>query len=319
MNLKKAFCILLLVPSFLFSQEYKGTIKSSKTSEGLPYVNIGVPAKAWGFLSDENGNFKFKATSEKEDEVIQISLVGYQTVLLNLQDLKGKCENNEAIYLNDVTYQLSQVTITPNDYETRILGNKKPEDLECMELPKVSKDTAYIRMALEKGLDTNAYGIEFGNKIKIKEGHQNFIDKVQFKVCLNANDTAIYRINIYTKGKTIKRHLTAIGMVNEEKLINVMKEPVIVKAFGKTEVKSVDLSAQNIEVADDFIVGLECIYSSDQKMKVGVAPSLFGSTDLFCRISVMSEWIKIPLIDLTFVSASVSYKKVPSFWQKLFN
>lgn len=318
MNFKKAFWILLLVPSFLFSQEYKGIIKSSKSNEGLPYVNIGIPAKAWGFLSDENGNFKFKAISEKDEEIIQVSLVGYQTVLLKLKDLKSKCDNSEAIYMDEITYQLSQVTITPNDYETKVLGNKKPEDLACMELPKL-RDTAYQRMAMEKGLDTNSIGIEFGNKIKIKEGQQNFIDKIQFKVCLEAHDTAIYRINIYTKGKTISRHITVIGMINEEKLINVMKEPVIIKTFGKTEVKSVDLSSQNIEVTDDFIVGLECIYASDQKMKVGVAPSLFGSTDLFFRSSAISDWIKVPVIDLTFVSATVSYKKEPSLWKRLFN
>ena len=138
-------------------------------------------------------------------------------------------------------------------------------------------------MAREKGLDTNAIGFEFGNKIKIKNGQQNFIDKIQFKVCLGIKDTAIYRVNIYTKGKTVSRHITVIGMITEESLINVMKEPIIIKAFGKTEVKSVDLSSQNIEITDDFIVALECIYASNSQMNIGAKPAMFGSTDLLIR------------------------------------
>lgn len=319
MDFKKISTFLFLfLPIILFSQEYKGTIKNRKTNDGLPYVNIGVPAKAWGFLSDEYGNFKFKATSEKDDDTIQISLIGYQTILLELKELKAICENNGIIYLDEITYELSQVTITPNEYETKVLGSKKIEDLQCIELPKI-KDTAYNRMVKEKGLDTNSIGFEIGNKIKIKNGQQNFIDKVQFKVCLDIKDTAIYRINIYTKSKTISRHLTPIGMVNIDELINVMKEPIIIKVFGKTEVKSIDLASQNIQVTDDFIVALECIYASDKKMKIGAAASVFGSTDFFIRASHMSEWIKIPLIDITFISATVSYKKIPGFWQRLFN
>jgi len=318
MTFRKIFFFLLLfLPFYLFSQEFKGSIKDKKTNEGLAYVNIGVPAKAWGFLSDENGNFKYKATSEKDDDTIQISLIGYQTIFINLKELKNKCDSNGIVFLEEITYQLSQVTITPNEYETKILGNKNLDDLECMELPQI-KDTAYQRIAKEKGLDKNAVGIEIGNKIKIKKGQQIFIDKIQFKVCLDIKDTVIYRVNIYTKGKILSRHITAIGMLNEETMVNVMKEPIIIKTFGKKEVKSIDLSSQNIEVTDDFIVALECIYSSDKKMKIGVSPSIFGSTDLFIRASFVSEWIKIPLIDLTFIGATVSYKKVPGFWQRLF-
>lgn len=319
MNLKiKVSFLFLLIPCFLFSQEYNGMIKNKKTNEGLPYVSIGVPARAWGFLSDENGNFKFKLTTEKDEDTVQISLIGFQTIFLKLEELKYKCDNNEIIYLEEITYQLSQISITPNEYETKILGGKNLANFECTELPKI-KDTAYQRIALEKGLDTNSIGWELGNKIKIKKGQQNFIDKIQFKVCLEVNDTAIYRINIYTKDKVIARHITPIGIIKEEKFINVMKEAVIVKSFGKTEVKSIDLSAQNIEISEDFIVALECIYASNKIMKIGISPSIFGSTDLFMRTSSMAAWIKIPLIDLTFISATVSYKKTPNFWKRLFN
>ena len=60
------------------------------------------------------------------------------------------------------------------------------------------KDTASVRKYKEKGINEKAGGIEIGNKISIKKGQQTFIDKIQFKTCLGPNDTAIYRVSIYT-------------------------------------------------------------------------------------------------------------------------
>ena len=256
--------IFSLLPIFLFGQEYKGVIKNKKTNEGLSYVNIGIPAKAWGFLSDENGNFTFKATSEKDNDTIQFSLIGYQTVFMPIRELKTKCESGNSIYLHETAYELAPVTITSTEYVTTVMGRKNLEDLECIEIARPT-DTTYNCIAREKGLDTNSIGLEFGNKISIKEGQRTFIDKVQFKVCLDPKDTAIYRINIYTKGKVTGRQVTPCGVIREETLINVMKEPVVLKCTGKTEVKTIDLSSQNIEVNDDFIVALECIYASTKK------------------------------------------------------
>jgi hypothetical protein len=44
-------------------------------------------------------------------------------------------------------------------------------------------------------------------------------------------------------------------------------------------------------------------------MQIGADASLFGSTDLLFRASVMSEWIRIPMVNVTFVSATVTYNK----------
>jgi hypothetical protein len=48
--------------------------------------------------------------------------------------------------------------------------------------------------------------------------------------------------------------------------------------------------------------------------------SMFGgSTDLLLRANTMAEWIKIPLVDVTIVSATVTQKKKKSLWNRLFN
>lgn len=324
--LKHHFVFLLLLQSFtLLSQEYKGSVKDIKTQESLSYVNIGIPAKAWGFLSDENGNFTFKITTEKESDTLLFSLIGYQPLYITVAELKNKLTNNSnIIYINPITYDLATVTITSEEYETKVLGSKKLDDLKCMDFAKIiqtTKDSVYEKEAKAKGIDPNSIGIELGNKmsIKIKTGQRTFLDKVQFKVCLQPKDTVIYRINVYAEGKTLSRIATPIGMVKEKELTNVLKEPILVKCIGQTGVQTIDASAQNIELKDDFIIALECIYTSNKKMEIGADPAIFGSTDFFMRISVMDSWIKVPLIDITFISATVSQKKMPGFWERLFH
>jgi hypothetical protein len=44
-------------------------------------------------------------------------------------------------------------------------------------------------------------------------------------------------------------------------------------------------------------------------MNIGAKAAMFGSTDLLIRESIMDEWVKIPMINLTFIAATVTYKK----------
>jgi hypothetical protein len=117
--------------------------------------------------------------------------------------------------------------VRPDEYETKVLGTTSVADLECVNLSGLKqKDTASVRRYKEKGISEKSAGIEIGNKISIKKGQETFIDKIQFKACLGENDTAIFRINIYSEGKTVKRVLTPIGMV---KVVNSNNESENIK------------------------------------------------------------------------------------------
>jgi hypothetical protein len=98
---------------------------------------------------------------------------------------------------------------------------------------------------------------------------------------------------------------------------NLLKKPILLKTVGKTEVHSIDVSQQNIEVSNDFIVGLECIYASNKQMNIGAEYELFSDTDLFMKKSLSTNWVKFPIIHVTVVSATVTYKKKKgmfNFW-----
>ncbi len=301
--------ILLFSVNTLTSQELIGIIKD-KNQKGVPYVNIGIPAKAFGIITDDNGNFKLKITSEKETDTLQITSIGYYPLVMSVADLKKVCGSNTPIIITEEVYQLATTIVRPNEYETKVLGTTNVADLECVNLSGLKqKDTASVRRYKEKGISEKSAGIEIGNKISIKKGQETFIDKIQFKACLGENDTAIFRINIYSEGKTIKRVLTPIGMVKVVNSNNELKEPIIIKSIGKTQVHEIDVSKQNIQVTDDFIIALECIYASNSQMNIGAKAAMFGSTDLLIRESIMDEWVKVPLVNLTFIAATVTYKK----------
>jgi hypothetical protein len=305
------FCLALLFVSAksFVAQELSGLVKD-KNQKGIPYVNIGIPAKAFGIITDENGAFKFKVTSEKDTDTLQITSIGYYPVVMSIADFKKSCEANTPIILTEEVYQLQTTVVRPDEYETKVLGTTNVADLECVNLSGLKqKDTASVRRYKEKGLSEKSAGIEIGNKISIKKGQQTFIDKIQFKACLGENDTAVFRINIYSEGKTVKRVLTPIGMVKVINSNNELKEPIIIKSIRKAQVHEIDVSKQNIEVTDDFIIALECIYASNSQMNIGAKPAMFGSTDLLIRESIMDEWVKIPMINLTFIAATVTYKK----------
>ncbi len=241
---------------------------------------------------------------------MQITSIGYYPVVMSIADFKKLCSQNTPITLTEEVYQLATTTVRPDEYEAKVLGTTSVADLECVNLSGLKqKNTASVRRYKEKGLSEKSAGIEIGNKISIKKGQQTFIDKIQFKACLAENDTAIFRINIYSEGKTTKRVLTPIGMVKVINSNNELKEPIIIKSIGKIQVHEIDVSKQNIEVTDDFIIALECIYASNSQMNIGAKPAMFGSTDLLIRESIMDEWVKVPMINLTFIAATVTYKK----------
>ena len=301
--------LLCVSATTIHAQEFAGTVKD-KNQKGVPYVNIGIPAKAFGIITDDNGNFKLRITSEKETDTLQITSIGYYPLVMSVADFKKNCQANTPIIITEEVYQLATTVVRPDEYETKVLGTTTVADLECVNLSGLKqKDTASIRRYKEKGLSEKSAGIEIGNKISIKKGQQTFIDKIQFKACLGENDTAIFRINIYSEGKTVKRVLTPIGMVKVINSNNELKEPIIIKSIGKTQVHEIDVSKQNIQVTDDFIIALECIYSSNSQMNIGAKPALFGATDLLIRESIMDEWVKVPLVNMTFIAATVTYKK----------
>lgn len=323
MKKMKLFLYFIIFTNITIGQTLTGKVVDVKSKQTVAFANVGIPSKGYGVVCNEQGEFTLKITTESDTDIVQIFSIGYKPLYITLSQLKKNILNNNAtIYLHEASFELATVNIRPNDYETEIVGGKDVSAFSCegrVNLSSGKKDTATIRMEKEKGISNKSIGFEIGNKIKIDKGQQTFIDKIRFKTCLKPNDTCIYRINIYKEGSVKERVFTPFGMIKVVNSTNILKEPVIVKVIGKSEVQELDVANQNIEVDNDFIIAIECIYTSNNDMNIAMKTNVFGSTDLLIRGNTMAEWVKIPLIDITFVSATVTYKKKKNFWNKLFN
>lgn len=319
----KLFLCFIILAKITFSQNFNGLVIDAKSKQAIAFANVGIPSKGYGVVCNEQGVFTLKITTENDTDIVQIFSIGYKPLYMPLSQLKGNIANNHSeILLHEASYELATVNIRPNEYETEILGGKDVSAFSCegrVNLSAGKKDTATIRLEKEKGISNKSIGFEIGNKIKIDKGQQTFIDKIRFKTCLQPNDTCIYRINVYKEGSVKERVFTPFGMIKVVNSTNILKEPVIVKVIGKSEVQELDVANQNIEVDNDFIIAIECIYTSNNDMNIAMKTNVFGSTDLLIRGNTMAEWVKIPLIDITFVSATVTYKKKKGFWDKLFH
>lgn len=102
-NYKKTSFIFSISFIFCFlikgqSQELAGVIKNKKL-EGIPYANIGIPSKAFGVITDENGNFTIRFINEKETDTIQITSIGYSPVTMSIADFKKNCTENIPLIL----------------------------------------------------------------------------------------------------------------------------------------------------------------------------------------------------------------------------
>lgn len=319
----------MLILNFTFlilnlkGQTYKGKVINYKTKAPIEYANVGIPNKGYGVTCNEEGDFTLKITTENDTDIVKIFSIGYKTQYMQVKQFKAHNVHEVfTIALTEQGYELATVNVRPNDYETKIVGGKDVNEFKCegkISFNAGKKDTATIRKEKEKGIDPKGIGFELGNKIKIDRGQQTFIDKIRFKTCLKPQDTCVYRINIYKEDATLKRHMTPIGIVKEITTSNIMKTPVIVKVIGQEGVQEIDVSAQNIEVDDDFLIAIECVYTSNNDINLAMKVNMFGATDLIVRDNTMSEWIKIPLIDVTFVSATVTQKRKKGFFERMFD
>ncbi len=116
-----AFLALLLITESSNSQILKGIIMDSKTTQQLPYANIGVRGKQIGGISDQQGNFTINLAGARQEDVLVISYVGYQSLEFHISKLKFN--ETLVIKLDPIARHLDEVVVR-SKREIVELGNK---------------------------------------------------------------------------------------------------------------------------------------------------------------------------------------------------
>ena len=179
------FLALILIATGI-SQEVilKGKITDSNNI-GLPFVNIGIPKKNTGTVSNENGEYKLKIPSNiLENDTVVFSYIGYKTINKSIADLK----NQKAISIQMETEenQLEEVV-----FETKKFKNKK--------LGRTSKGIGLMHFSFytvyEKEID-DRLSKELGMNFKLRKNCR--LENFNFAISQNEFKTLKFRINIYS-------------------------------------------------------------------------------------------------------------------------
>ncbi|GAA4273281.1 carboxypeptidase-like regulatory domain-containing protein [Aquimarina gracilis] len=234
MRLKTLLLLFLLGHYHYGVAQYEFTIDAyilnETTKEAVPYANIGFIEKGIGTVSQENGNFflQYDKNTIGDDEVLQISSIGYKTLTLTPKELYRLLEKDNKIYIEpdivalDTTVVFAEkrkkMTIGADDYPRKIMGYWKEKE---------------------------ALGGEIATPIKIRKKNTK-LENLKFYILENNSDSLLVRVNIY---KTQKRKPGP----------NILTSNIFHTISKKVGEEVIDLSPYNIVVDDDVIVSLELI------------------------------------------------------------
>ncbi len=144
------FIVFLVVIPFAADAQVsliKGIIRDEKTTDPLPYVNIGLKGQATGTFSDSNGAFRLELPKGEYDLII--SSLGYEKMERHIH-VDGNKTYTLDLSLASTSQELSTVVVSASKYAQRIQESNssievmKPKSIEIGNL--ASADKAVDRM-----------------------------------------------------------------------------------------------------------------------------------------------------------------------------
>ena len=273
MNNTYLTCLLFLIlVSNGFSQEIilQGKI-TDQNNETLPFVNIGIPNKNTGTVSNENGSFKLKIPLNiSEKDTVAFSYIGYKTLKKSVADLKR--QQGKSIQMETEENQLEEVVL-----ETKKFKNKK--------LGRTGKGLGFMHFnyytTKEKEVD-DRLSKEIGMNFKLKNNCR--LEKFNFAISNNEFEKLKLRLNIYSLKDGKPQNL----LITDNIIIEITNE--------ETGWKSIDLDPYNIylkEELDEFLVTLQWIESKKSKTKskfFAIPASKSSLHKTYSRQKAMDEW-----------------------------
>ncbi len=274
------FLFFLTLNNFIFSQnsnlsgnnkiQLKGIIKEEESNAPLPYVNIGILNKTVGTVSDSSGNYNLVFGKENLADTLQISLVGYFTKKMLLNELLNA--DNKNIRLTKKITVLDEVVVTNKKTQSEILGKKITS--KFMQV-SIFNDTTSVESVI---------GSEFGTKIKTKRRNA-VLKNVNWYLTANNFKTIKFRVNIYS----VKNELPDALLCNKEVFATIQNY--------KTGWNEIDLERYNIPINGDFVITLQWIDGEKNKIEkpmIMIPAGVALSKNIFAKRASQDKWIKMP-------------------------
>ncbi|RZT00233.1 carboxypeptidase-like regulatory domain-containing protein [Aquimarina brevivitae] len=227
--------LFILFSTISIQAQYVVTIDAvvldTDTDQPIPYVNVGFVDQAIGTVSDQNGKvvLEFDENAVGQDATLQISMLGYETLKIKLQDLYARLARTNKIYMRPTITQLEEATLVAA--KRRKLMLNKPRGF-------------YNFIGYWK--DKKGLGGEIATLIKVRHDDVK-LRELNFVVNENESDSLLVRVNVYEE----KHNKPGDKLVTE----NIYHT---IKAKHHAQ-ETIDLSPYNIVVQDDFIISIELV------------------------------------------------------------
>lgn len=273
-----------LVSLILFFQVATGqkmTIHGKVVNEkknALKYVNIGIPGKSIGTVSDDNGYFNLSIDQQKvsEEDSLKFSLIGYNSKSFLLNNILPS-DSSFQIELQQKAEELKEVLITTNKYLRKTIGTGHKSLINMV-----------VNFSIPDSPDQNL-GSQIGRKFSIgKSGAK--IESFSFYISQNNYDNVKFRINIYS-------------IKNGKPGVSILKENIYLDIKNKqTGWINIELLPYEIIVNKDVIVAVEWISKSNTGNRLSLPITFptshvhfykFGSQNYWKRRNSMTSLMKL--------------------------
>ncbi|GAB3302328.1 hypothetical protein GCM10027511_16120 [Hymenobacter humi] len=268
-----------LLPHSLFAQTITGTVTSASSHQAIPFVNLGLPRRGLGTVSDEQGRYQLPYNAAYATDTVRVSSVGFRPLLLPFAALLAA----PAISLTPEEVQLNEVSVTAAGAYQRLhtVGPDKP--------------SSRIRFYLA----ANELGTEIGTVVHLPR-RPALVQRLHVAVAQNEAGPLTFRLNLY--------RLDAQGRPTAEKLL---AHDVFVTAAPTVGVLAVDLAADRLLLNEDFLLALEWVKApagapvADLTKRISFRGVLkYGGGQLYMRRTSQAAWTKptiksnVPLLGL---------------------
>ncbi|MVN76174.1 hypothetical protein GO988_07540 [Hymenobacter sp. HMF4947] len=264
-SLLVAFLLILLAPATTLAQSISGRVTDAITGQPLPFVNIGVVAKALGTVSSAQGTYQLACPDKLAADTVRISSLGYRTLNVLLRQLAT--QPNLALSRAPVALAEVQVQAKNLFKRTRTLGFTGNSESATMSI---------------KSTDL---GAQVGTVIYLKHKPSKVLT-ANFNVAFNRAGKVTFRLNLY--------RLDAQGKPTDEKLLR--REVVLNTDVTKGPI-SIDLAADKIILEEDFLLAIEWIGGADAaKIQQGLAFSAglgYANNDIYFRTVSQAAWERL--------------------------
>lgn len=269
------FMIIFLFPGLLLAQKtvrLQGTVYDASTHKPAKYVNIGIFENGIGTVSNNSGTFWLTIPSDKLNDSLTFSRIGYQTKKFPIRQILKE----ESFFLSRKAIPLHEVKIASKKLKVKEKGN-------------ITRSRSIVLAPTIKGY----LGTELGTLIRLPD-KPVYIKDFNFHIIYNRPDSVKFRLNIYAFDKTVGKNL-----LNRNIYFTVPG-----KTLGNFKVK---LSKYDIVAHGNVFVSIEdlAVYISkgpDPKKKndwylydrLDLSATITGSKSFYRKVS-MDKWQKTKL------------------------